>query len=211
MIDTLIFGGTFDPVHHGHVTLAESILGALEKDAQIVFVPNKNPPHRGLPLASSRERIDMLNLALEGRPNFCVDDIEIKKAGVSYSIQTLKSYRKMYGQNFSLNFIVGLDAWQSFGGWHQSDQIARYSNLIVYSRPGQYTFDSSSSKTFGFQFKENISDLSDFNRGCLFYLSLKKSKISSSDVRLAARRGEDLSSMVNSSVAEYIERHRLYS
>ena len=105
MIDTLIFGGTFDPVHCGHVTLAESILGVLEKDAQIVFVPNKKPPHRGLPLASSRERIDMLNLALQGRPNFCVDDIEVKKAGVSYSIQTLKYYRKMYGQNFSLNFV----------------------------------------------------------------------------------------------------------
>ena len=211
MIDTLIFGGTFDPVHHGHVTLAESILGVLEKDAEIVFVPNKEPPHRGLPLASSRERMDMLNLALQGRPNFCVDDIEIKKAGVSYSIQTLKSYRKMYGQNFSLNFIVGLDAWQSFGGWHQSDQIARHSNVIVYSRPGQYTFDASSSKTLGFQFKENIGDLSDVNRGCLFYLSLKKVKISSSDIRLAARRQEDLSSMVNSDVAEYIERHRLYS
>ena len=211
MIDTLIFGGTFDPVHHGHVTLAESILGVLEKDAQIVFVPNKEPPHRGLPLASSRERIDMLNLALQGRSNFCVDDIEIKKAGVSYSIQTLKSYRKTYGQNFSLNFIVGLDAWQSFGGWHQSDQIARHSNLIVYSRPGQYTFDTSSNRNFGFQFKENIIDLSDVNRGCLFYLSLKKSKISSSDVRLAARRREDLSSMVNLDVAEYIERHRLYS
>ena len=211
MIDTLIFGGTFDPVHYGHVTLAESILGVLEKDAQIVFVPNKEPPHRGLPRASARERIDMLNLALQGRPHFCVDDIEIKKAGVSYSIQTLKSYRKMYGQNFSLNFVVGLDAWQNFDAWHQSDQIARHSNLIVYSRPGQYTFDTSSSKTFGFQFKENISDLSDVNRGCLFYLSLKKSKISSSDVRLAARRREDLSSMVNSDVAEYIERHRLYS
>ena len=211
MIDTLIFGGTFDPVHHGHVTLAESILGVLEKDAQIVFVPNKEPPHRSLPLASARERIDMLNLALQGRPNFCVDDIEVKKSGVSYSIQTLKSYRKMYGQNFSLNFVVGLDAWQSFGDWHQSDQIARHSNLIVYSRPGQYTFDRSSSRTFGFQFKEKIIDLSDVNRGCLFYLSLEKLRISSSDVRLAARRREDLSSMVNSDVAEYIEQHRLYS
>ena len=211
MIDTLIFGGTFDPVHHGHVTLAESILGVLEKDAQIVFVPNKEPPHRALPLASARERIDMLNLAIQGRPNFCVDDIEVKKAGVSYSIKTLKSYRKMYGQNFSLNFVVGLDAWQSFGGWHQHDQIARHSNLIVYSRPGQYNFDASSSMTFGFQFKEKITEISDFNRGCLFYLSMKKLRISSSDVRLAARRGEDLSSMVNSEVAEYIARHRLYS
>ena len=153
----------------------------------------------------------MLNLALQGRPHFCVDDIEIKKAGVSYSIQTLKSYRKMYGQNFSLNFVVGLDAWQNFGGWHRSDQIASHSNLIVYSRPGQYTFDASSGRTFGFQFKEKITELSDFYRGCLFYLSLKKLRISSSDVRVAARRNEDFSSMVNSDVAEYIERHRLYS
>ena len=79
MIDTLIFGGTFDPVHYGHVILAESILGTLEKDAQIVFIPNKEPPHRSLPIASAKERIDMLNLALQGRPNFFVDDIEIKK------------------------------------------------------------------------------------------------------------------------------------
>ncbi len=211
MIDTFIFGGTFDPVHCGHMILAESILGVLEKDAQIVFVPNKEPPHRRLPLASARERIDMLNLALQGRPNFCVDDIEVKKGGVSYSIQTLMSYRKMYGPSFSLNFIVGLDAWQSFSGWHQSDQIARHSNLIVYSRPGQYTFDGSSSRAFGFQFKEKITELSDFNRGCLFYLSLKSLRISSSAVRLAARRRKDLSSMVNSDVAEYIARHRLYS
>ena len=78
MIDTLIFGGTFDPVHLGHVNLADSILDVLEKDVKIVFVPNKEPPHRHLPVASTRERIDMLNLALQGRPNFYVDDIEIK-------------------------------------------------------------------------------------------------------------------------------------
>ena len=211
MIDTLIFGGTFDPVHCGHVTLAESILDTLEKDAQIVFIPNKEPPHRSLPIASAKERIDMLNLALQGRPNFFVDDIEIKKSGVSYSIQTLKSYRKIYGPNFSLSFVVGLDAWQSFSGWHQSDKIAKHSNLIVYSRPGQYTFDNLSGRTFGFQFKEKITELSDFNRGCLFYLSLKMLRISSSAVRMAARRKEDLSSMVNADVADYIARHRIYS
>ena len=211
MIDTLIFGGTFDPVHCGHVTVAESILGVLGKDAQIIFVPNKEPPHKRLPIASARERMDMLNLALQGRSNFCVDDIEIKKGGVSHSIQTLKSYRKIYGSNFSLSFIVGLDAWQNFSGWHQFDKIAKHSNLIVHSRPGQYTFDNKSGKTFGFQFKEKITELSDFHRGCLFYLSLKMLRISSSAVRLAARRKEDLSSMVNADVAEYIARHRIYS
>jgi len=211
MIDTLIFGGTFDPVHCGHVTLAESILGVLEKDAQIVFIPNKEPPHRRLPVASARERIDMLNLALQGRPNICVDDIEIKKGGVSYSIQTVKSYRRRYGPNFSLSFLVGLDAWQSFSGWNQCDEFSRHSNLIVYSRPGQYTFDNSSGETFGFQFKEKITELSEFNRGCLFYLSLKKLRISSSSVRLAARRREDLSSMVNPDVADYIALHQIYN
>ena len=211
MIDTLIFGGTFDPVHCGHVTLAESILGVLEKDAQIVFIPNKEPPHRRLPVASARERIDMLNLALQGRPNICVDDIEIKKGGVSYSIQTVKSYRRRYGPNFSLSFLVGLDAWQSFSGWNQCDEFSRHSNLIVYSRPGQYTFDNFSGETFGFQFKEKITELSEFNRGCLFYLSLKKLRISSSSVRLAARRREDLSSMVNPDVADYIALHQIYS
>ena len=211
MIDTLIFGGTFDPVHCGHVTLAESILGVLEKDAQIVFIPNKEPPHRRLPVASARERMDMLNLALQGRPNICVDDIEIKKGGVSYSIQTVKSYRRRYGPNFSLSFLVGLDAWQSFSGWNQCDEFSRHSNLIVYSRPGQYTFDNSSGETFGFQFKEKITELSEFNRGCLFYLSLKKLRISSSSVRVAARRREDLSSMVNPDVADYIALHQIYN
>ena len=211
MIDTLIFGGTFDPVHCGHVTLAESILGVLEKDAQIVFIPNKEPPHRRLPVASARERIDMLNLALQGRPNICVDDIEIKKGGVSYSIQTVKSYRRRYGPNFSLSFLVGLDAWQSFSGWNQCDEFSRHSNLIVYSRPGQYTFDNSSGETFGFQFKEKITELSEFNLGCLFYLSLKKLRISSSSVRVAARRREDLSSMVNPDVADYIALHQIYN
>ena len=211
MIDTLIFGGTFDPVHFGHVTLAESILGVLEKDAQIVFIPNKEPPHRRLPVASARERIDMLNLALQGRPNICVDDIEIKKGGVSYSIQTVKSYRRRYGPNFSLSFLVGLDAWQSFSGWNQCDEFSRHSNLIVYSRPGQYTFDNSSGETFGFQFKEKITELSEFKRGCLFYLSLKKLRISSSSVRVAARRREDLSSMVNPDVADYIALHQIYN
>ena len=211
MIDTLIFGGTFDPVHCGHVTLAESILGVLEKDAQIVFIPNNEPPHRRLPEASARERIDMLNLALQGRPNIFVDDIEIKKGGVSYSIQTVKSYRRRYGPNFSLSFLVGLDAWQSFSGWNQCDEFSRHSNLIVYSRPGQYTFDNSSGETFGFQFKEKITELSEFNRGCLFYLSLKKLRISSSSVRVAARRREDLSSMVNPDVADYIALHQIYN
>ena len=210
MIDTLIFGGTFDPVHCGHLNLAESILNVLKKNVQIIFVPNNEPPHRSSPLASGGERLDMLNLALRGRSNLSVDDIEIKKSGVSYSIQTLKSYRRAYGPNFSLNFVIGLDVWQDFAGWYQSDQISRYSNLIVYSRPGQYTFDPSSSGNLGFQYRQELTELSDFNRGCLFYVSLKKSKISSSAVRLAARRKEDLSSLVNPDVAEYIARHRLY-
>ena len=211
MIDTLIFGGTFDPVHLGHVTLAESILNVIEKDAQVVFVPNKRPPHRPLPIASERQRLEMLNLALQGRPNFCVDDIELKKSGISYSIETLKSYRKIYGPNYSLSFVLGLDAWQNFSSWYQCDKIARHSNLIVYSRPGQYTFDSSTGSGFGFQFKEKITELPDVNRGCLFYLSLKKLRISSSAVRLAARKREDLRLIVNPHVAEYIATHQIYS
>ena len=210
MIDTILFGGTFDPVHNGHIGIASSILYDLGLDLQVVFVPNRKPPHKSFPVASSDERLSMLSLATADHPNMLVDDLELRNPGVSYSIETLRAYRKTYGENFSLTFLLGADAWEGFSSWREHHRFADYANLIVYGRSGDFIFDSRSCDSFGFQYNEDICQISECFRGSSFYSSVRNFQISSSQVRLVAEREEKIDYLVNRKVAEYIRRRDLY-
>ena len=129
-----ILGGTFDPIHLGHIKIAEFILQkcALQK---IIFIPCNIPAHRHKPVATPEQRLAMIKLAIEKHPNFILDDREIKRAGKSFMLNTLKSLKQDYPEN-PLILIMGFDTFVQFNTWYQWEKLMDYTHLVVINRPG---------------------------------------------------------------------------
>lgn len=129
-----VFGGTFDPVHYGHLRTAFEMLQALRFE-QVRFIPCGDPPHRGETFASAPERLEMVRVAVAGQPGFVVDDRELHRDGPSYSIDTLIGLREEFPER-SLGLIVGMDAFLGLPRWHRWSEILDVAHIIVAHRPG---------------------------------------------------------------------------
>ncbi|MFO1432164.1 MAG: nicotinate-nucleotide adenylyltransferase [Candidatus Competibacteraceae bacterium] len=129
-----ILGGTFDPVHNGHLRIALEVLEALEL-AEVRFIPCRLPPHRGQPQATPAQRLKLLRLAVAGQPGFVVDERELRREGPSYMVDTLASLRAEVG-NTPLCLLLGRDAFNDLPGWHCWRNILEFTHLIVLERPG---------------------------------------------------------------------------
>jgi len=127
-----ILGGTFDPIHNGHLEIANCALKQLPLD-EIQFIPCNLPAHRATPLASSKDRLAMVKLATENNPKFTVNALELERPGPSYTIETVKALKK---PNQKLYFIIGADGYVSFKKWYHWQEIPNYCELVVYNRPG---------------------------------------------------------------------------
>ena len=128
-----IFGGTFDPVHLGHIHIADSVLKQM-RFQKIHFIPCFLPPHRRKPTASAHHRLAMLNIATQNRTELIVDDREIQRKGISYMIDTLKSLRKEF-QKTPLCLIIGMDAFALLNTWSSWQELIKYCHIIVVNRP----------------------------------------------------------------------------
>ena len=129
-----LFGGTFDPIHNGHLRTAFELWQSLRL-AQVRFLPTGNPPHREVPLASSELRLEMVRAAVAGQPGFAVDDREIRRTGVSYSVDTLIELRREHPQR-SLCLLLGMDAFLGMPTWHRWREIFELAHVVVAHRPG---------------------------------------------------------------------------
>ncbi len=129
-----ILGGTFDPVHHGHLRIALEALEELEL-AQVRFIPCRLPSHRRQPLATPAQRLALLRLAVAGQPGFAVDERELRREGPSYMVDTLASLRAEFGET-PLCLLLGGDAFNDLPGWHRWRNILELAHLIVLERPG---------------------------------------------------------------------------
>ncbi len=129
-----IYGGTFDPVHYGHLRTALEVKESLELD-EVRFVPCRLPPHRRPPFFSSRLRLEFLTLATSDQPGFVVDAREIERPGPSYMVDTLSSLRQEEGDR-TLCLIVGLDAFLGLPGWHRWEALFDLAHIVVMDRPG---------------------------------------------------------------------------
>ncbi len=130
-----ILGGTFDPVHNGHLRAALEALEALML-GEIRLIPCRHPPHRNRPVASPSQRLTMLEMAVAGQPGFVVDDRELKRDGPSYMVETLGSLRTQLGPDYPLCLLLGGDAFNGLPQWHRWRQIVRLTHLVVLQRPG---------------------------------------------------------------------------
>ncbi len=188
-----IFGGTFDPIHDGHLLIAHQALEnfALEK---IIFVPSNIPPHREEPIATPEQRYEMVALAIENEPEFSASRIEIDRPETSYMVDTVKIIAKLY-PNEQLMLIIGEDAYAYFTEWLHWEEILEIVELIVFNRDEQDT---------------TISD-EQIDQERVHPLEIPPCSISASEVRKSVEQHFDISELVPQAVADYIETHSLYS
>lgn len=209
-----IFGGTFNPVHWGHVRTASEIRNALSLE-KVLMVPCGIPPHRDQPEASSEARLAMLSLAIEGFPELDIDNRELKRNKPSYSVDTLKSlHDDDPGQSYAL--CVGADAFLHLDTWHQWEELFDLAHLIVAHRPGwslQGLQDQLSDELKQQLNKRLVHDSGEIERqhaGLIMPLKVTDIDISSSDIRRRVANNESISGLVPVAVESYIRKHELY-
>lgn len=130
-----ILGGTFDPIHDGHLRLAEE-LGETLRLEQVLIVPSGTPPHRGAPAVAAEHRLAMVRLAAAGNPRLKVDDRELRRAGPGYTYDTLAELRAEYGAARPLVLLIGADVFLEFATWHRWHEIFGLAHVAVAHRPG---------------------------------------------------------------------------
>jgi nicotinate-nucleotide adenylyltransferase len=132
---TLIFGGTFDPVHAGHIAVCEQAQQLLAAEF-VRLLPSSVPPHRTQPKASAAQRLAMVNLAIAGRTNWFADDLELRRTGASYTIDTLKTLRAELGESHAIVLLIGADQLQKLDQWRDWQELLHFAHLAVMTRPG---------------------------------------------------------------------------
>jgi nicotinate-nucleotide adenylyltransferase len=202
-----LFGGTFDPIHYGHLRPAEEVLNTLAWD-EMRFIPSALPPHRPAPLASAEQRLKMLQLALEEFPRFSVDDREIRRGGISYMVPTLESLRAEMGGR-PLSLVLGLDAFLGLESWHRWREIPDLAHLVVLTRPG-WVLGDLPAWAEGRRSTEGKS-LALTPAGRLFFLSVKPQNISATALRAALARGQSVQGHLPQAVQSFICQNHLYS
>ena len=205
-----IFGGTFDPVHQGHLACAQAV-AALDKQMLVLLTPASQPPHRPQPAAPAESRLAMLKLAVSGKPRMQVDGRELHRPGPSYSYDTLKSFRCDYGASLPLLFVMGLDAYKTLTTWRHWQQLTAFAHLLILARPGQT--NSLPAALSAWQEPRLAADpqqLLSQPAGRVCHLELAQVPVSSTQVRQAYQQGADVSQLVPAAVDLYIRRQGLY-
>ncbi len=136
-----VFGGTFDPVHNGHLRSAVEVRQALELET-IRLIPSYLPPHREVPGSAPEDRLEMLKLATRGVDNIDVDDREVRRQGSSFMIDTLRSIREEIGDAVPLILVIGFDAFQLLDSWREWQSLTDEAHLLVLARPGSHPGDT---------------------------------------------------------------------
>lgn len=209
---TGIFGGTFNPIHFAHLRIAEEIREhfALEK---VIFVPAATPPHK--PLAdelSFAERLKMVELAVHGNPFFSVSDLEGKREGKSYSIDTLHLFRKLYPKD-EFFFIMGSDSFAEFGSWKEYASIFSCCNIVTITRPGarislREALPVDIAHEFCYHESQNrISHRSGYS---VYSIEGTQLDISSTAIRSLLRQGKSIKYLLPATVEHYIKQQRFY-
>jgi nicotinate-nucleotide adenylyltransferase len=205
-----LFGGTFDPVHLGHLRCAQEVQEAFAL-SQVIFILAATPPHKlDRPIIATRHRWNMVKVAIAGNSSFALSDVEIRREGASYSIETISYYHRHLKEGERLFFIVGADAFCEIETWKDYPQLFAVCDFIVISRPNFDPLQAPVLASEGFK-KEDRGDRFFHPSGHSLYLfRVTPIGVSSTAIRKAVREGRSIAYLVPKEVEKYIAREELY-
>jgi len=201
-----IFGGTFDPVHYGHLRSAlevKEIFGLSE----VRLIPSAQPPHREQPAATALMRLHMLELAIKDQPGLVIDTRELNRQGTSYMVDTLQSLRQEL-KNEPLLLFIGGDAFNQLKTWHQWQHLFDFSHIVVMTRPG-FTIQNLDD-FFKAQLATEITELAINGAGKLYLQQVTQLDISATAIRNMIAEQQNPGFLLPDNVIAYIRQHKLY-
>lgn len=193
-----LLGGTFDPIHHGHLVAAEEVCHQLALD-RLLFIPAGTPPHKpNRPISPAHHRLRMLELAIAVKTYFAISHVDVDRPGPSYTADTLEQLRARYGADAAYFFVAGADSLADITSWHRPQRLLELCELAVVARPGV---------------EIDLPHLERQQPGLMahvHWVQMPHLEISSSDLRARVRAGRSISYLVPPAVEAYIMQHGLY-
>lgn len=211
---TALFGGTFDPIHYGHL-LPVIALASEVNLSRVSLLPNHIPPHKAQPEASTYQRIEMLKLAIEDYPMLSIDMREMNQNRLdrpSYTIETLQAWRIENGYAAGLAFILGQDSLLNLPTWHNWQTLLNYCHLLICRRPGYAeTTDNQQLKQWIQQHQtKNVADLHASPNGFVYFANTPLENISATEIRAKISHGKGCEALLPPKVWQYIQNEHLY-
>jgi len=192
-----ILGGTFNPIHYGHLVIASEVKDRLKLD-KVIFVPTGKAPHKKVKGATPDERYEMVSLAIKGNSSFEVSPIEIEKSEIvdrpTFTLETIREFIKIYGKRGKIYFIVGLDEMLKISTWKEPKKLLELSKFVVVTRPGY-----------------ELGKLDKRTASKVIMLQVPGLDISASDIRKRIKADKPIRYLLPQTVEEYIRKKRLYS
>lgn len=205
----IIIGGTFDPVHNGHIQLANALYKRFKQE--IVFVPTAAPNYKSRPSTTAKQRLDMLKLALKDNSHFIIDSCEIFQSDYIPTVKSLQMLRKKIGRTMPIYFLIGEDSLLSLDTWDNWRSLFDLTNFIIAMRPGYKLEQMSYSlkEEYNKRITESEADLMT-SHGQIYILDFAPVDISSTQIRSNIINGLPIDKMVDPGVAKYISENKLY-
>lgn len=210
-----IYGGTFDPIHYGHLRIAEELADLIGL-TRVIFVPSGTPRLRAAPMASRHHRSHMVSLAIQGNDKFSLDEREIHRNGISTTVESLREYRNEVGEYTALCFLLGIDAFIKIDQWHSWRELFDLCHIIVVPRPG-YSFSGDNhdlhddvKKEFLSRHVQDPHDLTLQANGFIYAADTTLLEISASYIRTLIPGGKSIRYLLPENVSDYIKKNDLY-
>lgn len=206
----VFMGGTFDPVHNGHLRTALELRQWLDVP-RVCLIPSKMPVHRDMPGCTPEQRLEMLELAVAGEPTLAVDDREIRSDQPSYSLLTLESLRAELGPDKPICMVMGMDAYQTLPSWHQWQRFVDFAHIVVVGRPGyRFTPEPRLREYTERHATASVCSLHHQPAGLIMIHELTPLGISATRIRQQITQGESPRYLLPDSVWSYIQANKLY-
>ncbi len=205
-----IFGGTFDPIHFGHLRPALEVMESLGLD-EVRFIPAHVPPHRDRPGRSTAERAEMVALAIAGQPGFVLDTCELEREGPSWTVDTLALLRERFGDAEPLLLMMGSDAFAGLPSWHRWERLVELAHIVVMTRPGDHPeLAAFPAGWVEARLAAGADDLRGAPAGRILRLPVTQLDISATKIREALRRGQSVRYLLPEPLLDYIQSRHLY-
>jgi nicotinate-nucleotide adenylyltransferase len=202
-----LLGGTFDPIHYGHLRPAREAMRALGLDT-VRVIPAFQPSHRAVPVAAPEHRLAMAQLASREYPEFALDDREYVRGGPSWTVDTLASLRAELGPDVPLCWLVGADAFAEIDTWHDARRLPELGHFVVLARPGAEA--PAPPDWLRSRLTDDRARICSTPSGSVLPIAVEPQDISASAIRALLVRGEPVTGLLPEPVARYIHQHHLY-